>query len=102
MAEEITEILQRFVLSTKERGETELDLGDVAPSVKECKESLVGKIMDEKIINFVGMKNFVTLAWGFPNGLRVVEVGVNTFQFLIPSEKDKERICKGGPWIIDS
>nr|XP_027123791.1 uncharacterized protein LOC113740376 [Coffea arabica] len=102
MAEEIADILQRFVLSIKERGETELDLGDVGPSVKECKESLVGKIMGEKIINFVGVKIFVTLAWGYPKGLRVVEVGVNTFQFLLPSEKDRERISKGGPWIIDS
>ena len=94
MAEEITEILQRFDLSTKERGETEIDLGDVGPSVKECKESLVGKVMGEKIINYVGVRNFVTVAWGYPKGLRVVEVGVNTFQFFIPSEKDRERICK--------
>ena len=63
MAEEIAEILQRFDLSTKERGETELDFGDVGSSVKECKDCLVGKIMGEKIINFVDVKNFVTLAW---------------------------------------
>ena len=50
------------MLSTKEMGVTEIDLGDVGPSVKECKESLVGKIMGEKIINFVGVKIFVTLA----------------------------------------
>ena len=62
IAEELAEILESFELSNKERGETELDLGDVGTSVKECKESLVGKVMGEKIINFVGVKNFVTLA----------------------------------------
>ena len=66
MAEEIAGILKKFVLSTKELGGTEIDLGDVGPSVKECEESLVGKIKREKIINFVGVKNFVTLAWGYP------------------------------------
>ena len=39
MAEELAEILEIFELSNKERGETELDLGDVGTSVKECKES---------------------------------------------------------------
>ncbi|XP_027178169.1 uncharacterized protein LOC113777336 [Coffea eugenioides] len=102
MAEEITEILQKFALSTKELGGTELELGDVSPSVKECEESLVGKIKGEKVINFVGVKNFVTLAWGYPKGLRVVEVGVNTFQFFMANVKDRERICTRGPWVIDS
>ncbi|XP_027150249.1 uncharacterized protein LOC113750482 [Coffea eugenioides] len=73
MAEEIAEILKKFVLSTKELGGTKIDLGDVGPSVKECEESL-----------------------------RVVEVGVNTFQFFIPSEKDRDRISNEGLWIIDS
>ena len=62
MAEEIAEILQKFVLSTKELGGTEIDLGDIGQSVKECEESLVGKIKGEKIINFVRVKNFGTLA----------------------------------------
>ena len=83
-------------------GGTEIDRGDVGPSVKECEESLVGKIKGEKIINFVGVKNFVTLAWGYPKGLKVVEVGVNTFQFFIPSDTDSDRISKGGLWIIDN
>nr|XP_027124142.1 uncharacterized protein LOC113740822 [Coffea arabica] len=40
MADDIAEILQKFVLSNKEMGGIEIDLGNVGPSVKECGESL--------------------------------------------------------------
>lgn len=79
MADEITEILLKFALSNKEIGGTELDLGDVGASIKECQSSLVGRIKGEKILNFVGVKNFVTAAWGYPKGLRIVELGKNFF-----------------------
>ena len=92
MAEEITEILQRFDLSTKERGETKLDLGDVGSSGKECKYYLVGKILGDKIINLVGVKIFVKLEWGYLKGLRVVEVGFKPFQFVIPIDQENPRI----------
>ena len=38
MADKITKILQKFALSSKDMNETEIDLGDVGPSVK-----IVGK-----------------------------------------------------------
>ncbi|XP_071909688.1 uncharacterized protein [Coffea arabica] len=102
MAEELTEILQKFALTSKEMDGAEIDFGDVGASVKECGESLVGRIKGEKVINFVGMKIFVTLAWGYPKCLRVLERGVNLFQFFIPKKDHRERILSGGPWLIDS
>ncbi|XP_027061100.1 uncharacterized protein [Coffea arabica] len=102
MAEELADIMQKFVLSEKELGGTALDLDDVDKGIKECQHSLVGKIVGEKIVNFVGVKNFANLAWGYPRGMVVMVLGPNMFQFIIPSTDDRERILDGGPWIFDS
>ena len=52
--------------------------------------------------NFVGVKNFVNMAWGYPKDLVIVELGPNLFQFFLPAEKERERILGGGPWILDN
>ena len=102
MAEELASIMQRFALSEQELGGTALELGDANTGIQECQLSLVGRVIGEKMINFVGVKNFVSLAWGYPRGLTVMELGPNLFQFIIPSATDRERILNGGPWIVDS
>ncbi|XP_027157908.1 uncharacterized protein LOC113759531 [Coffea eugenioides] len=102
MEEELVEVLQKFALSEKEVGSTLLDLGDLDEGITECQGSVIGKIRGEKIVNFTGVKNFVTVAWSYPKGLKVAELGPNVFQFTIPDSKDKERIVEGGPWIIDN
>ncbi|XP_027157976.1 uncharacterized protein LOC113759597 [Coffea eugenioides] len=102
MEEELVEVLQKFALSEKEVGSTLLDLGDLDEGIIECQGSIIGKIRGEKIANFTGVKNFATLAWSYPKGLRVAELGPNVFQFTIPDAKERERILEGGPWIIDN
>ena len=102
MAEELTEILQKFALSTKEMGGTALDLGDADNGIMECQSSLVGKIHGEKVVNFVGVKNFVTAAWGYPKEMKALELGPNLFQFILPREDERLRVLDGGPWIIDN
>ena len=79
-------------------GSTLLDLGDLDEGITECQGSVIGKIRGEKIVNVTGVKNFVTVAWSYPKGLKVAELGPNVFQFTIPDSKDKERIVEGGPW----
>ena len=66
MAEELAVIMQKFALSEQEMGGTTLELGDADTGVQECQLSLVGKVIGEKIVNFVGVKNFVNSAWGYP------------------------------------
>lgn len=96
MTEELADIIQKFALSEKELGGTTLDLEDADTGVQECQQSLVGKIVGEKIANFVGVKNFVSLAWGYPCSLSVMKLDPNLFQFDIPIENDRERILNGG------
>ncbi|CDP21665.1 unnamed protein product [Coffea canephora] len=102
MAEDLAEILGKFALSSKELGGADLDRAEINLGVKECQLSLIGKIKGEKIVNYTGVKSFVTAAWSYPKDLRVVELGPNSFQFFIPGEQERERILGGGPSIIDS
>ena len=44
----------------------DLSSADVEQSVQDCKGSLVGRIMREKIANFTGVKNFTNYAWVIP------------------------------------
>ena len=102
MAEELLEIMQKFVLNTQECTITDLDFGDSSISRQECQLSLLGKIRGEKLVNFTGQKNFVSIAWGYPKDLKVTELGPNLYQFLIPEEETQERIMNGGLWILDN
>ena len=63
MAEELAEIMEKFGLSKKELGGANLDIWDIHFGIKECQVSLVGKVKGEKIVNFIGVKNFVNSAW---------------------------------------
>nr|XP_027067658.1 uncharacterized protein LOC113693301 [Coffea arabica] len=102
MAEELSEILQKFALNNQECSITDLDAGDASISRQECQTSLLGKIRGDKIANFTGVKNFVANAWGYPKDLKVTELGPNFFQFGIKGEETRERIVNGGPWILDN
>ncbi|XP_071906103.1 uncharacterized protein [Coffea arabica] len=102
MADELEEILKKFALSNLEQKGAWLELDDVDPGVSECKSSLIGKIRGEKVANYTGVKNFVTVAWGYPKELTMIELGPNLFQFLIPELESRERILNGGPWVMDN
>ena len=102
MAKEIADILKGFTLSSKEMQVTEVGTEELTLGIKECQGSLLGKIVGEKIANYTGVKNFVTAAWGYPKDMIVAELGPNLFQFFLPKEGDRDRIVKGGPWILDN
>lgn len=57
MAEELTEIMGNFALSSKEKAGTQLEVGDVREGILECQSCLIGKIRGEKVNNFTGVKN---------------------------------------------
>ena len=41
-------------------------------------------------------------AWGLDEGMQMVEVGSNLFQFKFKTEFEMERIIKSGPWSFDN
>ncbi|XP_027103144.1 uncharacterized protein [Coffea arabica] len=102
MAEELADAIRKFDLSDKELEGTDLGVGEIDIGIQECQLSLVGRIKGEKVANFVGVKNFVTTAWGYPRNLRIIELGPNLFQFYVPNREDRDRIVGGGPWVMDN
>lgn len=102
MTEEITDIMQRFALSSSEIEGAELEVGDATQGRQECLLSLFGRVLGEKPANFTGLRKFVTQAWGYPKNLTVAEIGPNAFQFTIPDGSERARILNGGPWILDN
>ena len=41
-------------------------------------------------------------AWGMDEGMHIVEVGSNLFQFKFKTEFELERVFEGGPWTFDN
>ena len=101
MADSLNRAFQKFDLGEKEVGAVDLSWGDVEEGREECRLSLVGRIMGEKIANFTGVKNFTNHVWGYPRNMRVIELGPNVFLFNFEEEKDKERALNGRPWVLD-
>nr|XP_027120420.1 uncharacterized protein LOC113737375 [Coffea arabica] len=102
MDEDLAELLKKFSLEGNELLGATLELGDLQQGVRACEESLIGRVIGKKVVNFTGVKNFVTAAWGYPRNITVMELGPNIFQFNIPSLVDKERSIEGGPWVMDN
>ncbi|XP_027177951.1 uncharacterized protein LOC113777103 [Coffea eugenioides] len=102
MAENLTKAFQRFDLSNKEMEGIDLETDDVLAGIEECKLTLVGRIMGEKVANLTGVKNYTSHVWGYPRNLQVSELGPNVFQFNFAEEKDKEKALNRRPWVIDN
>lgn len=102
MADEIVTSFSKFRLATKEEKGVVLDLGDVAKCREECGRSLLGKIWGAKLANYSGLKNTLSLLWNLADDLKVVELGLNFFQFIFPSAEEKDRVLQKRPWLFDN
>ncbi|KAL3530648.1 hypothetical protein ACH5RR_009970 [Cinchona calisaya] len=100
--ERLEEIMKRFFLPTKEVDGADLGKANVERIIRDCQKSLIGKVIGEKLINFVGMKNFVNQVWGYPRNLKIFELGPNLFQFSFKNKEEMTRVFNGRPWIIDN
>ena len=49
-----------------------------------------------------GIKNFTSNMWSFEQNQKVVEIGVNKFQFIFNNNDDMKRVLNGNPWIYDN
>lgn len=79
-----------------------IDLRDVRNVREECERSLVGKLWGIKTANFSGIKNTFSLLWSQKGDLRVVELGINFYQFIFSNVEDRERVMQKGPWLFDN
>lgn len=94
--------LQKFNLQGEEDSGFHLEVGDVKTSQEECQRSLLGKIYGNKVANFTGLKNTLSVMWSFVKPFKIRELGVNFYQFTFDSQQDMIKILHGKAWTFDS
>ncbi|KAF7143851.1 hypothetical protein RHSIM_Rhsim05G0174100 [Rhododendron simsii] len=102
MEEDLLEKLSSFVLTNNEEEAVVLDDEDFNISRQECLRSAMGKVITQKGVNLGGLKASMDLAWGYPKGLKVMEVGGGIYQFIFGKESDLLRVISGGPWLYNN
>ena len=65
-------------------------------AIESCCLSLIGNFLTCKPFNKRAEKTTIWRAWGMEEGLQILEIGPNLFQFKFRSEFDMNRIFRGG------
>lgn len=102
MAEDVVSELERMKLTAEEEETIEISDEGRRVEIESCMLSLIGRFLTCKPFNKRAAKNTLKKAWGLENGVQIVEVGANLFQFKFNNEFDLERILNGGPWSFDN
>lgn len=66
--------------------------------MEHCEVSLLGKVIADKQVSVIGVRNTMNLVWGSPVGLKILMVGKNLFQFVFRHKDDMKKVL---PWLYD-
>ncbi|KAL3516563.1 hypothetical protein ACH5RR_023465 [Cinchona calisaya] len=102
MDDELVNMLQTFDLSPLEQNGITLGSADLGARHEVCSMSSLGKVFGDKFANSNGLHNTMKISWNYPLGLKVVELGVNVFQFFFCHENDLNRVLARRPWLFDN
>ena len=102
MAEDVINSLENMKLTTEEEEVIAISDEGRKEEIESCTLSLVGKFLTCKHFNRKAAQTTLRRAWGLENGLQIVEVGSNLFQFKFDSEFELVQVLKGGPWTFDN
>uniref|UniRef100_A0A7N2L4A2 DUF4283 domain-containing protein n=1 Tax=Quercus lobata TaxID=97700 RepID=A0A7N2L4A2_QUELO len=94
--------LENMKLTTEEEEVIAISDEGRKEEIESCSLSLIGKFLTCKTFNKKAAQNTLRRAWGLSDGLQIVEVGSNMFQFKFKSEFELEQVWKGGPWTFDN
>lgn len=92
----------RFKLQEEEEAGVSLEHADILTSKDECARSLIGKVHWEKIANYTGLKNILTIMWHSTGCLQIKELWDNLFQVVFTNQGDKMRALNEKSWTFDS
>ncbi|XP_030924593.1 uncharacterized protein LOC115951549 [Quercus lobata] len=102
MADEVINILENMKLTTEEEEVIAISDEGRKEEIESCSLSLIGKFLTCKPFNKRAALSTLRRAWGLEEGVQMVEVGSNLFQFKFKTEFEMERIIKSGPWSFDN
>ena len=98
MADKVTDRLENIKLTTEEEEVIVVSDEERKDEIESCGQSLIGKFLTCKPFNKRAAYNTIKKAWGLHDGVQIMEVGSNLFEFKFHTEFDMKRVLKGGPW----
>ncbi|KAF7828451.1 homeobox-leucine zipper protein HAT4 [Senna tora] len=69
-------------------------------TVEVSKHALVGKVLAPKPLNRRTVRSMLIRSWGFPKGLHIVDLQMNTFLFNFSEADTPNRIMEDAPWSV--
>lgn len=98
---EVMNKFKRFRLSEREGVEVELGLDNVLKSREVCEMSIEGKMYEENVVNFTGLKQTMGKLWCAEGSLKLIELKSKMFQFVFSHEGERRRVLEKRPWTFD-
>ena len=102
MADDVISSLENMKLTMEEEEVIAISDEGRKEDIESCALSLIGKFLTCKPFNKRAALNTLRRAWGLDEGVQMVEVGSNLFQFKFKTEFEMERILKSSPWSFDN
>ena len=102
LADDVINSLENMKLTTEQEEVIVVKDEERKEEIESCGQSLLGKFLTCKPFNKWAAHNTLKKAWGLHDGVQLVEVGQNLFQFKFQTEFDMERVLNGGPWSFDN
>ena len=88
MADDVIDRLEHMTLTMDEEEVIAISDDGCQEAIESCNLSLVGKFLTCKPYNKVAAKNTLRRSWWLDEGMQIVEVRPNLFQFKFQSEFD--------------
>lgn len=102
MADKVIHSLEKMKLTLDEVEVIPISEEGRKEEIDSCAQSLIGKFLTCKSFNRKAAQSTLRRAWGLGDGVQIVEVGSNLFQFQFKSEFELDRVVRGGPWSFDN
>ena len=102
MADDVADSMDKMKLTSEEEEIIAIFDEGRLEAIESCHLSLIGKFLTCKSFNKLAAKNTIRRAWGLDESLRLLEVGLNLFQFKFQPEFEMNRVLRGGPWLFDN
>lgn len=99
MVEDVIDSLENMKLTTDEEEIIEITDEGRLMEIESCN---LRKFLACKPFNKRDAKNTMRRAWGLNEGLQILDIGPNLFQFKFSSAFDMERVLHNGPWTFDN
>lgn len=98
---ELEKLCRTLSLSDEDGEIIKLQGNVTAIGERKIANSLVGKVLSNKLINRDGFRAAIHQMWRTIRGVQIESLGGNKFIFHFGSTEDRRRVLYGGPWSFD-